>query len=124
MGQDAAKKSDRLRGAETVLGAATQLRDQREKAAGEIADQLEAARGEVEALDALEKLTAEQHLASENARKRAKRLAAELEEGRGRVEEAEAAAEAAQRAVDVAQLADLDAELQERDAALVWEMAD
>src|SRR5207244_5341537 len=67
---------------------------------------------------------AEQHLAGENAGKRVRRLAAELEEERGRVEEAEAAAEAAQRAVDVAQLADLDAELQERDAALVWDMAD
>src|SRR5438132_6205803 len=112
-------KSEISKKADAARAKATGLKAAREKAANAIAGDLDAARAEVSRHDALPELSAPQHLALENARKRVKHLTSQLAEAGAAIAAAQEAIEAAEKVRDRAWLADLDADARERDAALI-----
>ena len=112
-------KSEISKKADAARAKATGLKAAREKAANAIAGDLDAARAEVSRHDALPELSAPQHLALENARKRVKHLTSQLAEAGAAIAAAQEAIEAAEKVRDRAWLADLDADARKRDAALI-----
>ena len=85
-------KSEISKKADAARAKATGLKAAREKAANAIAGDLDAARAEVSRHDALPELSAPQHLALENARKRVKHLTSQLAEAGAAIAAAQEAA--------------------------------